>query len=160
MTFSHLYFNPLTAIDFGVVLGVLGVQDHKIIITNHHNNYYRHCFVGQSILISASVDEVYQENSNWPPADEWFVTLFYIRETDTLLNGYQKLLWFKAHLASYAANPGFWIPSLESVPNTDKVKVVFQGNGGVIEVARLQVPANTKVQFSIEQRRDATDGKL
>ena len=103
---------------------------------------------------------IYQVITNWPPGDEWFVKFNYIRNDDTPPTSYQKLLWFKETSASNNNDDGMYIPMFESIPNTYSIKGYFSHNGGFHDLGSMVIPKNTKVQFSMEQRRSNTDGKL
>ena len=103
-------------------------------------------------------DSIYQVITNWPPGDEWFVKFNYIREDDTAPESYQKLLLFKETSASN--NHDDSILMFESIPKTYEIRGYFSHNGQFHSLGSIIILKNTKVQFSMEQRRSNTDGKL
>ena len=113
-------------------------------------------FIEQSISIPLK-ETIYQEISNWPPGEEWFVKFSFIRGEN--ITPWQKLLWFKSLTASQITDDGLYSPMFE-LGSESNVQGVFSQNGGYTSHQILVLAANTKVQISVEQRRNIMDGKL
>ena len=104
--------------------------------------------------------QVYQIISNWPPGDEWFVKFNYIREDNAICTNYQKVLWFKEISATSASDAGMYIPMFQCNMNTRTIVAYIDKNGVPVVIGRAIISQNTKVQFSVEQRRSITDQKF